>query len=143
MPRIFHPAALGFVVAAAAVAVACARPMPRAAVAARAAPEPEEPRCATLSGAALGRLPLELKVGGRTVRLVEWTQGDETSAEVLGFQAHLPFDVSYTVQAGGERFPGRAERWLHPRGLVGPRVHPIEGIEFCQAAGPAPAVAQR
>jgi hypothetical protein len=127
---------------AAVAVVACARPMPRAAVAPRTAPA-EVRRCATLSGAALGRLPLELDVGGRTVRLVEWTQGDESTTEVLGFLAQLPADVSYTVQAGGERFPARTARWLHPRGLVGPRVHPIEAIDFCRLALAAPAVAQR
>jgi hypothetical protein len=129
--------------AAAALLVACARPRSRTAAAVPRPAALEAPRCAVVSGPALGQLPLELEVGGRLVRVLEWTQGDEASTAVLGFAARLPLDIDYTVQAGGERFVGRAERWLHPRGLVGPRVHPIEAIEFCRRSGPGPVVAWR
>jgi hypothetical protein len=116
------------------LAAACARPA--AFTVARAATEPPAPTCTRIAGAALGRLPLELDVGGRTVRLTEWTQADATSEAVVGFAAQLPGSVSYTVEAGGERFAGQAPRWLHPRGVAGPRVHPIEAIDFCRP-GPA------
>ncbi len=57
---------------------------------------------------------------------------DEQTNAVIGFAAHVPGDVSFTVHAGGEDFVGRGSRWLHPAGLVGRNLHPIDGITFCE-----------
>lgn len=93
-------------------------------------PAPAE--CVRLEGDDVGRLPLDLRVGGRTVRLAEWTQVDESSREVVGFAAHLPADVMFTVKVGDEHFIGAEPRWLNPHGVVGPRVHGIEQVTFCR-----------
>jgi hypothetical protein len=90
--------------------------------------------CATVEGPAIGALPLEVRVGGATVALAEWTATDETATTLVGFAAHLPPDVVYTVRAGSSVFAGTSARWLHPAGVVGPRVKGIERITFCRAA---------
>lgn len=97
--------------------------------------EPEGPqtRCVRVERGEVGRLPLELSLGDDTVRLEEWTQADESSTAVVGFAARLPAGVVFMVQAGDESFTGSAPRWLHPRGLVGPRVQGIEQVTFCRS----------
>lgn len=98
-------------------------------------PEPQGPktRCVRVERGEVGRLPLELSLGDDTVRLEEWTQADEASTAVVGFAARLPVGVVFTVQAGDESFTGSAPRWLHPRGLMGPRVQGIEQVTFCRS----------
>lgn len=100
------------------------------------------PTCTRVSKEALGRLPLEVEVGGKTVRLAEWTVADETSTAVVGFAAQLPAGVKFTVQAGEQTFTGQGARWLHPQGVSGPRVHPIDVLTFCtQSSRPTLALA--
>ena len=94
-------------------------------------------RCTRVEGSALGTLPLEVEVLGKTVRFAEWTVADERSTEVVGFAAQLPADVIFTVEAGDETFTGTAPRWLHPRGVAGPRVHGIDALIFCAQVKPA------
>lgn len=89
--------------------------------------------CARISAEDIGQLPLELDVGGQTVRLAEWTATDETQVDVVGFAAQVPAGVVYTVRAGGDVFVGAQPRWLHPAGLVGPKVHGIDQVTFCRA----------
>ncbi|MDX2009161.1 MAG: hypothetical protein SFW67_03170 [Myxococcaceae bacterium] len=93
--------------------------------------------CTTVEGARLGALPLTVDVGGAEVAFAEWNVPDETSTDVVGFAAHLPGGVSVTVKAGDEEFHTTAPRWTHPRGVSGPRVHPVERITFCRLATPA------
>jgi hypothetical protein len=140
------PMSLRSVLAVVLCALACAQPEPGAAArspAARAAPL----RCTRVAGPEVGRLPLEVDVGGRTVRLQEWTQVDERSTAVVGFAAQLPADVSYTVHAGEGRYRAQSPRWLHPEGVAGPRVHGIDAIDFCRpaatTAAPGPAASGR
>lgn len=90
--------------------------------------------CVRVEGAQLGSLPLELELEGRTVRFAEWTQSDARSAEVVGFAAHLPEDVTFTVEAGERTFTSNQPRWLHPAGVSGPRVHAIDAVTFCTAS---------
>ncbi|MCC6337290.1 MAG: hypothetical protein IT380_25260 [Myxococcales bacterium] len=94
--------------------------------------QPAPDGCARISLDDVGRLPLELNVGGRTVKLAEWTATDETQAELVGFAAQLPSDVIYTVRAGADVFVGGEPRWLNPNGLVGPKVHGIDQVTFCR-----------
>jgi hypothetical protein len=94
--------------------------------------QPAPEGCARISADELGQLPLELDVGGRTVRMAEWTATDETQTELVGFAAQLPADVIYTVRAGGDVFVGGQPRWLHPAGFVGPRAHGIDQVTFCR-----------
>ncbi|HEY0880860.1 MAG TPA: hypothetical protein VGD87_04990, partial [Archangium sp.] len=56
---------------------------------------PEE--CRRVEGAQLGALPLEVNVGGATVRFSEWTMENEESTGFVGFAAQLPRDVVFTV----------------------------------------------
>lgn len=93
--------------------------------------------CTTVEGARLGLLPLTVEVGGAEVSFAEWSVPDETSTDVVGFAAHLPGGVSVTVKAGDEEFHTTAPRWTNPRGVSGPRVHPVERITFCRLATPA------
>jgi Na+-transporting NADH:ubiquinone oxidoreductase subunit NqrA len=88
-------------------------------------------QCASIDAQAVGQLPLELRVGSQQVSVAEWTMVDERSNQVIGFAAHVPGEVTYTVHAGGEDFSGRGARWLHPAGLVGRHLHAIDGITFC------------
>jgi len=94
--------------------------------------QPAPEGCARVSADQLGQLPLELDVGGRTVRLAEWTATDETQAELVGFAAQLPADVIYAVRAGGDVFVGGQPRWLHPAGFAGPKAHGIDQLTFCR-----------
>ena len=99
--------------------------------------------CKRIEGAALGALPLEVEVGGKTVRFAEWTTADELSSEVFGFAAQLPDDVTFTVEAGERSFTSASPRWLHPLGISGPRVHAIDAVTFCaQSRRPALALAR-
>ncbi|MEW6432918.1 MAG: hypothetical protein AB1730_15555 [Myxococcota bacterium] len=98
--------------------------------------QPAPDGCARVSAGDIGSLPLELDVGGRTVRLAEWTATDETQEEFVGFAAHLPGDVVYMVRAGDDVFLGSGARWLHPAGLVGPKVHGIDQVTFCRLPAP-------
>jgi hypothetical protein len=121
-----------------------------------AACQPLEVRhCASIDASSVGQLPLELTVGSQQVTVAEWTMTDERTNAVIGFAAHVPGEVSFTVHAGGEDFVGRGSRWLHPAGLVGRNLHPIDGITFCEtkvtvaqgekscAHGPATTLASR
>ena len=110
----------------------------------------EAPRCVELTAADIGQLPLEVSVGNTRVSLAEWTTPDEASTQVVGFAAHTPDDVTFTVRAGPDEFAGSGPRWLHPAGVVGRNVHGIDAITFCQAAqvvrcetGTLPAVAMK
>lgn len=95
--------------------------------------------CAKISKAQVGQLPLDVEVGGKTVRMVEWTIADETATDAVGFAAQLPADVEFTVQAGARSFRGTQGRWLHPDGVSGPRVKGIDAVMFCTSSI-APAV---
>lgn len=92
--------------------------------------------CARVSADDVGRLPLELNVGGQPVLFAEWTATDETQTELVGFAAQLPANVVYTVRAGADVFVGQGSRWLHPAGLVGPKVHGIDQVTFCMLPAP-------
>jgi hypothetical protein len=106
-------------------------------------------RCASIDASAVGQLPLEVSIGSSRVSVAEWTMTDERSNQVVGFAAHVPGDVTYTVHAGGSDFSGRGARWLHPAGLSGRDLHAIDGITFCTtqqlacATTVAPALASR
>lgn len=95
--------------------------------------------CARISKSQIGQLPLDVELGGKTVRLTEWTIADETAIEAVGFAAQLPVDVVFTVQAGDRSFRGNQPRWLHPEGVSGPRVRGIDSVTFCTSSI-APAV---
>lgn len=97
---------------------------------------PVERHCTDVDGALLGRLPLTVEVGPHAVTFAEWTVPDERSTRVVGFATHLPGDVSFTVKAGADEFQSTSPRWLHPRGVSGPRVHPVERITFCANSRP-------
>lgn len=90
--------------------------------------------CTRVEGEALGALPLEVEVGGKTVRFAEWTAADELTTEVVGFATQLPGDVTFTVQAGERTFRSASPRWLHPFGVSGPQVHAIDSVTFCTQA---------
>lgn len=98
--------------------------------------------CTRVDGRQLGALPLELEVGGKTVRFAEWTTADELATDVVGFATQLPPDVTFTVEAGERTFKSASPRWLHPLGVWGPGVHGIDAVTFCTQAGQA-AIAQR
>jgi hypothetical protein len=98
--------------------------------------------CTRVEGKDLGALPLEVEVGGKTVRFAEWTTPDELSTDVVGFATQLPIDVTFTVQAGDRTFQSDSPRWLHPLGVSGPRVHGIDAVTFCTQAV-RPTLAQR
>ena len=87
--------------------------------------------CTRVDGKDLGALPLEVEVGGKTVRFAEWTTADELATDVVGFATQLPADVTFTVQAGERSFQSDSPRWLHPAGVSGPRVHGIDAVTFC------------
>lgn len=116
--------------------VGCTRAAPPPLAVAAPVPAPSI-ACASVDGEQLGRLPLTVEVGGAEVSFAEWSVPDETSTAVVGFAAHLPGGVSVTVKAGDEEFHTTAPRWTHPRGVWGPRVHPVERITFCRVATPA------
>jgi len=90
--------------------------------------------CASIEGAQLGRLPFSLALGDEAITFAEWSVPDEHSTDVVGFAAHLPGDVTFTVKAGDDEFHSASSRWLHPRGVSGPRVRPVERITFCRTA---------
>jgi hypothetical protein len=98
--------------------------------------------CKRVEGPELGALPLEVEVGGKTIRFAEWTTADELSTEVVGFAAQLPVGVTFTVEAGDRTFTGASSRWLNPEGVSGPRVHGIDALTFCTQAH-QPTLAQR
>jgi hypothetical protein len=93
--------------------------------------------CASVEGAKLGALPLSIELGDETISFAEWSVPDEQSTAVVGFAAHLPGDVQVTVKAGDDEFMTSSPRWTHPRGVSGPRVHPVERITFCRTVQPA------
>ncbi|MBL8911757.1 MAG: hypothetical protein JNM17_13780 [Archangium sp.] len=99
--------------------------------------------CTRISKAQVGQLPLDVEVGGKTVRMVEWTIADETATDAVGFAAQLPADVEFTVQAGERTFRGKQGRWLHPDGVAGPRVKGIDALTFCTASITPAVVATR
>jgi hypothetical protein len=92
--------------------------------------------CARVARDDIGRLPLELNVGGQVVHFAEWTATDETQTTLVGFAAQVPAGVVYTVRAGGDVFVAQGSRWLHPAGLVGPKVHGIDQVTFCKLPAP-------
>ena len=47
-----------------------------------------------------------------------------------------------TVHAGERTFHSNTARWIHPLGVSGPRVQPIDSVTFCTQARPA-TLAQR
>jgi hypothetical protein len=94
--------------------------------------------CARVAMDDIGRLPLELNVGGQVVRFAEWTATDETQTTLVGFAAQVPEGVVYTVRAGEDVFVAQGSRWLHPAGLVGPKVHGIDEVTFCKLPAPEP-----
>lgn len=87
--------------------------------------------CTRVDGKNLGALPLEVDVGGKIVRFSEWTTADELATDVVGFATQLPQGVTFTVQAGERTFESSSPRWLHPLGVSGPRVQPIDSVTFC------------
>lgn len=101
-----------------------------------ATPVPAKKTCAAVTGEALGRLPLTVTLGDEAISFAEWSVPDERSTQVVGFAAHLPGGVSFTVKAGDDEFVSNSPRWLHPRGVAGPRVHPVERITFCRTDAP-------
>ena len=98
--------------------------------------------CTRVEGKSLGALPLEVEVGGKTVRFSEWTTADELATDVVGFATQLPADVTFTVEAGERTFESDSPRWLHPAGVSGPRVHGIDAVTFC-TQGHRPTLATR
>lgn len=98
--------------------------------------------CKRVEGADLGALPLDVEVGGKTVRFAEWTTADALATDVIGFATQLPAEVTFTVLAGDRTFQSSSPRWLHPLGVSGPRVHAIDSVTFCTQARSA-TLAQR
>ena len=92
--------------------------------------------CASIDGDRLGQLPLTVALGDEAIAFAEWSVPDEQSTDVVGFAAHLPADVTFTVKAGDDEFHSASPRWLNPRGVSGPRVRPVERITFCRTAVP-------
>jgi len=114
-------------------ALGCDRPVAQPPVIAAPAPVTT---CASVDGSALGQLPLNIALGGETIAFAEWSVPDEHSTDVVGFAAHLPGDVKFTVKAGDDEYTSDSPRWMHPRGISGPRVHPVERITFCRTVTP-------
>lgn len=114
-------------------ALGCDRPVAQPLVIA--APE-RVTTCASVDGSSLGQLPLNVTLGDETIAFAEWSVPDEHSNDVVGFAAHLPGDVTFTVKAGDDEYRSDAPRWMHPRGISGPRVHPVERITFCRTVTP-------
>ncbi len=98
-------------------------------------------QCTELRAAQLGTLPLVVELGSTRITFQEWTLADAEATSAVGFAASVPVGVTFHVRAGADVFSGRGDRWLHPRGVAGPRVHGIEGITFCRLAPGAEAVA--
>lgn len=121
-----------FLILTAVAVVGCDRPVAEAPLA---APKPVT-TCASVDGASLGQLPLNVTLGDETIAFAEWSTPDEQSTEVVGFAAHLPGDVNFTVKAGDDEYTSASPRWMHPRGVSGPRVHPVERITFCRTVTP-------
>jgi hypothetical protein len=94
--------------------------------------------CTRVSGKYIGSLPLVVEVGGRTVRFAEWTTADARSNGVVGFAAELPSGVDVTIEAGDVAYSTTDSRWLHPLGVSGAKVHPIDALSFCSALAPQP-----
>ncbi|MBL8936029.1 MAG: hypothetical protein JNM69_15840 [Archangium sp.] len=122
-----------FLIFTAVAVVGCDRPVAQTRVLEAPAPVTT---CASVDGAALGQLPLNVALGDETIAFAEWSVADEQSTEVVGFAAHLPGDVKFTVKAGDDEYTSASPRWLHPRGVSGPRVHPVERITFCRTVAP-------
>lgn len=122
-----------FLILTAVAVVGCDRPVAETPVVA-----PPEPitTCASVDGSALGQLPLNVTLGDETIAFAEWSVPDEQSTDVVGFAAHLPGDVKFTVKAGDDEYTSASPRWMHPRGVSGPRVHPVERITFCRTVTP-------
>ncbi len=99
--------------------------------------------CRRVEGSALGALPLELDVGGHTVRFAEWTTAEEGGRTYFGFAAQVPAGVRFTVEAGERTFVSASPRWLHPMGVTGPRAAPIESVTFCASVEAPPVLAAR
>lgn len=99
--------------------------------------------CRRVEGSALGSLPLELDVGGKTVRFAEWTTAEEGGRAYFGFAAQVPAGVRFTVEAGERTFVSASSRWLHPMGVTGPRAEPIDSVTFCTPVEMPPAFAAR
>jgi hypothetical protein len=116
----------------------CAQELPASRLEVSALPVPSI--CTKITGSSLGALPLAVEVGGRAVRLAEWTSGDAVSREVYGFAAQLPEGVSFMIDAGDEIFTSTQSRWLHPRAFAGG--HAIDAVTFC-ATATLPALATR
>jgi hypothetical protein len=89
--------------------------------------------CRRVEGSQLGALPLEVNVGGATVRFAEWTMEDENATGFVGFAALLPSDVTFTVEAGDDTFTSASSRWLHPAGVS---ARHIDAIVFCGPSRP-------
>lgn len=122
-----------FLILTAVAVVGCDRPVAETPVVV--APEAVT-TCASVDGAALGQLPLNVALGDETIAFAEWSVPDEQSTDVVGFAAHLPGDVQFTVKAGDDEYTSASPRWMHPRGVSGPRVHPVERITFCRTVTP-------
>lgn len=131
------------VIVGAAVLALCATvsPAPASRLAISVAPVTVE-SCTRVEGKSLGALPLEVEVGGKTVRFSEWTTADELATDLVGFATQLPADVTFTVEAGERTFRSASPRWLNPLGITGPRVHTIDAVTFCTNAS-QPAMARR
>jgi hypothetical protein len=114
----------------------CERGASEVSVVVVAAPPAAVTTCASIGGDQLGQLPLSVALGDDAIAFAEWSLPDEQSTDVVGFAASLPKDVTFTVKAGADEFHGDSPRWLHPRGVSGPRVRPVERITFCRTAVP-------
>lgn len=94
------------------------------------APAARGPQCVRLAGEQIGQLPFDVEIAGRQVKFLEWKATDITADQLIGFRAEAPAGVRFSVEAGESEFAASAD-WLHPAGVVGPRVKPIRAVTLC------------
>jgi hypothetical protein len=87
--------------------------------------------CRVVSAEHLGALPLVVNVGGVEVRFVDWKAQSVDGEGLIGFRAESDETVVYRVATEDESFAGESLNWLNPRGVEGPRVHPITSLTMC------------
>ena len=92
------------------------------------APTPRD--CVRLSGNQIGQLPLTLELAGQRIVFLEWKATDITASKLIGFTARAPDGMRFSVEAGERQFDA-SSNWLHPAGVVGPRVKPIRALTVC------------
>jgi hypothetical protein len=81
----------------------------------------------------LGRVGVLIDLNGVQITFEEWITKDGEPGEYIGFVISVDGadQLSYTVKAGTDRFPGQGSVWMHPIGTGGSEVSAISHIDFC------------